>query len=153
MLEAYELLADSTDATTQLLAVDLALGAAGVESALTSVIAGIAGGGDPETVISDAFDAMTEADLALLVEAAELLGQADDTVQPSAEQYAFVAIGLIAAAADDAGGLDNINPPPADSDAESYTEQANTFLDIALDLLEAEGDSSSTLENFGDLIS
>ncbi|MEE8442082.1 MAG: hypothetical protein V3S41_10185 [Spirochaetia bacterium] len=153
MAAAFDLLIDSTDPETQLIAVELALGAAGVGSALTTVVAGlVAEGADPETVITDALDAFTDADLALLVSAAGLLDQADDSITPTAEQYAFVAIGLIAAAADDAGGLGNLDPPPADSDAEAYVAQAADFLAEAVALLAAEGGSTDILDGFTDLI-
>jgi len=153
MAAAFDLLSTSTDPETQLIAVELAFGAAGVASTLTDVIAGLAAeGADPETVIAEALDGFTEADLALLLSAATLLDQADDSVTPTAEQYAFAAIGLIAAAADDAGGIDNLNPPPVASDAETYVNQATGFFDEAEALLLAEGESTEIIEGFTDLI-
>ncbi|MBU8914243.1 MAG: hypothetical protein KOO61_09485 [Spirochaetales bacterium] len=153
MAAAFELLADSADPETQLLAVELALGAAGVASVLTTAIAGLsAEDADLDAVIGDALDGFTDADLALLVSAAELLDQADDSVTPTAEQYAFAAIGLIAAAADDAGGVENILSPEVGSDAEAYVEQAGDFLDEAAALLAAEGGSTDILDGFTGLI-
>ena len=153
MAAAFELLADSTDPETQLLAVELALGAAGVGSVLTTAIAGLsAEGADPEAVIGDALDGFTDEDIALLLQAAALLDQADDSATPTAEQYAFAAIGLIAAAADDAGGVENLNPAPGGSDAETYEAQAAVFLDEALDLLVAEGGSTDILDDFIGLV-
>lgn len=153
MAAAFDLLADSTDPDTQLVAVELALGAAGVEGALTSVVAGLsADGADPETVISDALDGFTDTDLELLVAAAALLDAADDSVTPSAEQYGFAAVGLIAAAATDAGGVENLDPPPAGSDAETYVSQATGFLTEAEALLAAEGGSTDILDGFAGLI-
>ena len=153
MAAAFALLADSTDPETQLIAVELALGASGVGPAVISVIAGLsAEGADSETVIADALDGFTEADLALLVQAAALLDQADDSVTPTAEQYAFTAIGLIAAAADDAGGVENINPPPSGSDAEDYVALATDFFTEAEALLVTEGGSTDIIDGFTGLI-
>jgi hypothetical protein len=153
MTAAFELLADSENPETQLVAVELALGAAGVETVLTSVIANLAvEGADPETVLTDALEAFTEEDLALLVSAATLLDAADESIVPTAEQYVFAAIGLIAAAADDAGGIDGLDSLPADSDAQAYIDQAADFLAEAEALLLAEGGSVDILEGFTGLI-
>ena len=154
MASAFELLADSSDPETQLVAVELALGAAGLGSALTTIIAGLAAeGADPEAVITDALEGFTDADLELLIAAAALLDQADEFTTPTAEQYAFTAIGLIAAAADDAGGIANLDPTPVGSDAETYVGQADSFLAAAQALIVTEGGSSEILDGFGDLIS
>lgn len=153
MIAAFELLADSEDPEIQLVAVELALGAAGVETVLTSVIANLAvEGADPETVLTEALEAFTEEDLALLVSAATLLDAADESIVPTAEQYVFAAIGLIAAAADDAGGIDGLDSLPADSDAQAYIDQAADFLAEAEALLLAEGGSVDILEGFTGLI-
>jgi len=152
MAEAFGLLADSTDPETQLIAVELALGAAGMETVLTGLVGSLAAeGSDPESVVTAALEEFTEEDIALLVSAGGLLDSAEEGTSPTAEQYAFVAIGLIAAAADEVG-VDGLDPPPPGSDAEAYVDQATTFLSAAKALLEAEGGSSDILEGFTGLI-
>jgi hypothetical protein len=153
MAAAFGLLADSTDPETQLVAVELAFGAAGVGPALTSMVAGlVADGADPEAVVAEAMDGFSEADLAMLVAAADLLDQSDETTEPTAEQYAFAAIGLLAAAADDADGIGNLNPPPAGSDAETYVDQAGSFLDESTALLLTGGGSTDIVDGLAEFI-
>jgi len=153
MAAAYDLVSDSDDPETQLLAVELALGASGMASAVTSTVAGLMeDGADQQAVIEAALDGFTDDELAMLVEAAALLDSADDSVTPTAEQYAFTAIGLIAAAAADAGGIDNLDSVAADSDAQAYLDQASTFLDEAQDILMTEGGSTDILDGFTGLI-
>lgn len=153
MAAAYELLRDSTDPDTQLLAVELGLGAAGVDIVLTEIVAGLATeGSDAETVIGDALGAFSDEDLAVLVEVAALLDAADESTAPTSDQYVFAAAGLIAAAAADAGGVGNLNPPPPGSDAEEYVNQAAAFLSAAEAILVTEGGSTEILDGFSGLI-
>jgi hypothetical protein len=150
MLSAYELLKESDDPADQLLAVDCAIGAGEIAIALSEMVAGLTDGElDPEDVLNEIIDRYSAEDLARFVEAAYLLDAADAEVTPSAEEYAFVAFCLIAAAADDAGGIENLDPPPGGSDAEDYVSLAITFLDAAVTLLDAAGESPDLLEGFG----
>lgn len=152
MAEAYQLLSGSTDPETQLLAVDLAVGAAGVESVLTSALAAVLeAGDDPDAAsaaLSDALESFSEADLALLTEAGDLLETAGEAGGASAGQYGLVAVGLLAAAAQEAGGVDNLDTLPDGSAGDGYLDQAETFLLAAADA----GDSSELLSGFEGLI-
>ncbi|MFW5744904.1 MAG: hypothetical protein ACOC2D_16635, partial [Spirochaetota bacterium] len=100
MAEAYEHLKDSDDPETQLLAADLALGAVELEETLLEV----ASADDPVATLEDALDDLTDDDYAMMRDAAALVDSADESVEPTAEQYFFAAAGLIAAAADENGG-------------------------------------------------
>lgn len=152
MAVAFELLRDSTDPETQLLAVELGLGAAGVEAAISSVLAGLATeGADPETVIGEALASFSDEDLEILVETAALLDTADESIAPTAEQYAFTAVGLIAAAAA-SEGVENLSNPTPDSDAEGYVNQAGEFLEAAEAILVTEGGSTDILSGFSGII-
>ena len=126
--------------------------AAGVEAAVTAVVAGLAGdGADPETVIGDALAGFSEEDLAILVETAALLDAAEESVSPTAEQYAFAAVGLIAAAAS-TEGIENLTSPTPDSDAEAYVTQAGEFLSAAEAIMVTEGGSTDILSGFSGII-
>jgi len=152
MLAAFELLRGSSDPQTQLLAVDLGLGAVGMEAAITATIAGLAAeGADPETVIGDALAGFTDAELQILVESAALLDAAAESGTPSADQYTLVAVGLIAAAAA-SEGIENLTSPTPNSDAEAYVTQAGEFLAAAEAILVTENQSTDILSGFDDLI-
>jgi hypothetical protein len=150
MATAYQLLKDTTDPDLQLLAVDLAFGAAGLPAAMGAMISGLTvQPDDPVTVLDQAFALFDATDLARFVEASALLDDADDDVSATAEQYAYAAFGLIAAAAEDAGGSGNLDPPPGGSDAETYVIQAALYLDASATALTTEGQPTDLLEGFG----
>jgi hypothetical protein len=153
MQSAYDLLKDSDDAPSQLLAVDLALAITDTARSLAGLISGLNADPDnPESVMNDVYDSYDAEDLSLLIEAAALLDDAEEDVSPSAEQYAFSSFGLIGCAADDADGVENLNPPPGGSDAETYVTQALLFLDDAATILTEAERSTSLLEGFGGAI-
>ena len=136
MAEAYEVLKDSDDPQTQLLAADLALGAVELEGTLLEA----ASAEDPVAAIEAALEDFTDEDFAMMREAAALIDSADDSVEPTAEQYFFAAAGLIAAAADANGGdVDTL------TDADPDVAQAHAFLDEAAAALQADGESTELL--------
>ncbi|MFW6312593.1 MAG: hypothetical protein ACOC2N_01760 [Spirochaetota bacterium] len=148
MAEAYALLKDSDDAATQIFASELALGAAGLQSAVTTALGDVGGGEDTSTVLEETLAGFTADDLVLMEEAAALLDAADETVTPTPEQYAFAAIGLMAVAVDENGGsttgLDGL--APGDPGYEE-TQQAEVFLEAAAAALQADGESTDLLDN------
>ena len=148
MAEAYNVLKDSDDPETQILASELALGAAGLQSAVTAALGDISGGGDTGTVLEETLAGFTAEDFALMSEAAALLDAADGTVTPTPEQYAFAAIGLMAVAVEENGGsttgLDAVGP--GDPGYEE-TQQAEAFLEAAAAALQADGESTDLLDN------
>jgi hypothetical protein len=144
MASAYEVLKDSTDPETQLLAADLALGAVELESAVAAAVAGIAAGDDTETTLEEVLAGFSAEDLAMMEEAAALVDAADATATPTPEQYAFAAIGLLAVAASDAGG--DIASIPANS---PDLGQATSFLNAAVAQLQASGESTDLLDANG----
>lgn len=148
MAEAYAVLKDSDDPETQLLASELALGAAGLQSAVTAALGDMSGGGDTSTVLEETLSGFTAEDFALMGEAAALIDAADDTVTPTPEQYTFAAIGLMAVAVNDNGGsttgLDGLGP--GDPGYEE-TQQAEAFLEAAATALQADGESTELLDD------
>ena len=68
---------------------------------------------------------------------------ADETVSPTAEQYALAAVGLVAVAASEAGG---------DLSATTVPTQAEDFLQAAYDQLQESGESTDLLSGIGDAI-
>ena len=153
MAAAYALLHTTTDPETQLLACDLAIGIADLATLTVRMIATLdANPGDPAGVLDTLFAELTATDFARFVEASALLDAADDAITADPEHYTFIAFGLIAAAADDAGGAANLDPPPGGSDAETYAIQAALFLDAAATMLTADGISTELLEGFGGAI-
>ena len=153
MAAAYELLKESDDPRTQLLAAELALGAAGLESAVIAAAGDLSGGADAATVLEEVLSGFTESDLALMSAAAALIDEAEDSVTPSPEQYTFAAIGLIAIAIDANGGstvgLDALGPADPGYDE---AEQAKAFLQAATDSLQAAGESTDLLDELGAVI-
>lgn len=141
MAEAYETLKESDDPQTQLLAADLALGASEVEGTITQALAGLQDDGDPEAVVEEALAGFDEADLQRMQEAADLLDSADESVTPTAEQYALAAVGVIAVAASENEG---------DLSATTVPVQAEEFLTAAYDSLQESGESTDLLEGIGD---
>lgn len=148
MAEAYEVLKDSDDPQTQLLAADLALGAVELEGTLLEV----ASAEDPVATIEAALDDFTDEDFAMMREAAALVDSADDSVEPTAEQYFFAAAGLIAAAADENGGTAGLDADPPPATVEEDVNQAKAFLDAAAASLQANGESTDLLEGVGEAI-
>ncbi len=148
MAAAYALLKDSDDPETQLLASELALGAAGLQSAVTAALGDISGGGDTNAVLEEALSDFTAEDLALMSEAAALLDAADDTVTPTPEQYAFAAIGLMAVALDANGGsatgLDGLGP---EDPGYEEAQQAEAFLEASAAALQAKGESTDLIDD------
>lgn len=142
MADAYATLRTSDDPETQLLAADLAIGAAGLETTITATLGELAGGGDPETILGEALATFDEDDLAMLADAAALLAAASDdgSVTPSPEQYAFAAVALVAVevAAND-GDLASTTIPP----------QAEEFLEAAAAGLQESGQTTDLLEEIG----
>lgn len=153
MGDAFELLQDSEDPETQLLAVDLALGAAEIETTLTDLLAATMDeGGDPEQALADALAGLSAEDLAMLDAAGDLLDAAAEEGEPTPEQYAFTAIGLLAVAADEAGGLEELETVDPDSDAAATLDQAIGFLEAASAGLEESGQDADILAGFEDLL-
>ncbi|TVQ25478.1 MAG: hypothetical protein EA382_06930 [Spirochaetaceae bacterium] len=145
MAKAFQALKGSSDPAVQLLAVDLAVGAAGVEGALIGLIADLGVDGVDETAALDAAIAsFSAADLALIAEAATLLDAADDSLTPTPEQYVFVAVGLLAIAAEASGGVAALDGSTAEQ------QQAEAFLQLAYDLLQESGSSTDLIEGLGD---
>lgn len=150
MADAFALLSTSEDPETQLVAVDLALGAAEVETVLTGLLSsGIEESEDPVAALEEILAGFTEEDVALLGSAADLL---DSSVsggsEPTAEQYAFVAVGLIVVAASEAGGVEELGSVEEGSDAALAVEAATTYLQQAATLLEESGESADILSGF-----
>ncbi len=153
MEDAFALLSTSEDPETQLLAVDLALGAAEVETVLTDLLAsGIAESEDPTAALEEALAGFSEDDIALLSAAADLLVEASAETEPTPEQYAFTAIGLVAVAASQAGGLSELESVDPDSEAGQTLTQAATFMQEAATALEESGQSADILSGFEDFL-
>lgn len=148
MAEAYEVLKDSDDPETQLLAADLALGAVELEATLLEA----ASADDPVATIESALDGFSDEDFTMMREAAALVDSADDSVEPTAEQYLFAAAGLIAVAADENGGTSGLEADPPPSAVEEEVNQARAFLDAAAASLQASGESTDVLDGVGDAI-
>jgi hypothetical protein len=130
MAEAFALLSDSSDPATQLLAVELGLGAAGIDSAVTALIAGLS---DEATDSYDDLDAalasFSDAEIDILIETGAILSGIDESAGPTADQYALAALGLVVAAADAAGGAGNLPTVAADSEAQGYLDDAGSLVD------------------------
>lgn len=142
MADAYRTLRTSDDPETQLLAADLALGAAGLETTITGALGELTGGGDPETVLAEALASFDEDELAMMADAAALLAAAsgDGAVTPTPEQYAFAAVGLVAVeVAGNDGDLESTTIPP----------QAEEFLEAAAAGLQESGQTTDLLEEIG----
>lgn len=129
MAAAYDVLKDSDDPSTQLLAADLALGAVELEGTLLEA----ASADDPVAAIEAALDGYSDDDFAKMSDAAALVDAADDSVEPTAEQYVFAAAGLLAVAAES-------------TDADPNVAQAHAFLDAAAASLQADGESTDLLD-------
>ncbi len=151
MAEAYEAIKDTTDPATQLLAADLAIGASGLEGAVTDTASLIAGGADPVDALDDALSGFTAEDLILFEEAAALINAADDSVTPTAEQYAFAAIGMIAVAADAAGGAASVEGS-VDPDVTAAMAEAEALLQASYDTLQASGESTDLIVSLWDAV-
>jgi hypothetical protein len=149
MGEAYAALKDTDDPDTQLLAADLALGAAELEASVAEAVADLSAGGDPETVLEETLSGFSQDDLERLAGAADLIDAADDSVQPTAEQYAFAAVGLIAVAADEAGDVNSLDSLSAGDPGYDQVQQAQSFLVAAQDSLQESGDSTDLLDQIG----
>lgn len=149
MAAAYEALKDSTDPQTQLLAADLAVGATGLEGAVTETVAALSDGADVTDTLDDALAGFTEEDLSRFQEAAELINAADDTVQPTAEQYAFAAIGMLAVAANEAGDVGSVDPSDPSQPAAA---EAEALLQSSYDTLQASGESTDLIEELGSVL-
>ena len=148
MAEAYEVLKDSDDPQTQLLAADLALGAVELEGTLLQA----ASADDPVQAIEESLDDFTDEDFAMMRDAAALVESADDSVEPTAEQYFFAAAGLIAAAADENDGTAGLDTDPPPAAVEDEVNQAKAFLDAAAASLQASGESTDVLDGIGEAI-
>jgi len=142
MAEAFEALKESEDAETQVLAAELALGASGLETALTDSLGELSAGGDTDAILADALGSFEEADLALMGEAAALLDAADETVTPTPEQYAFAAVGLMAVAIEENGGTTT----GLSSGGSPEVAKAEEFLQAATSGLQASGESTELLD-------
>ncbi|MFW5782912.1 MAG: hypothetical protein ACOCY8_00185 [Spirochaetota bacterium] len=152
MADAFDALKDSDDPETQLLAAELAVASTGLEGKPTEVAAELANGGDPETVVQEALDGFSEDDYERLVAAAELIDDADDTVQPSSEQYAVAAVGLIAVAVEENGGAEGLESLSPGDPGYEVVEQARAFLIAAEESLQADGESTELLDQIGGAI-
>jgi hypothetical protein len=143
MAEAYEALKETDDPETQVLAAELALGAAGLETALTEALGELSGGGDTDAILAEALGSFTAEDLVLMNEAAALLNAAEESVTPTPEQYAFAAIGLMAVAIDANGGTtDGLS-----TGGSPEVAQAEAFLQAAAAGLQANGETTDLLDD------
>jgi hypothetical protein len=149
MAAAYEALKDTTDPATQLLAADLALGASGLEGAVTETVAALSGGADVTTTLDETLAGFSAEDLTRFQEAADLVNAADDSVQPTAEQYAFAAIGMLAVAAEAAGGVGSVDPSDPGQPAAA---EAEALIQASYDTLQASGESTDLLVSLGESI-
>ena len=156
MKAAYELLKGSGDPQTRLLAADLALGASGLESGLAAALPDLLAAGDDQEALDEALEeflgGFSASELTLMSEAATLLASAADDASPTPEQYLLAAVGLMAVAADEHGGVTGLDAIGEGDPGHAEVEQAKSFLQAAYDALEAKGESTDLLEGIGDSI-
>ena len=136
--EAYETIAetlasqDEPDPALSVLAAELAFGASGVTDVFTEILA------DPEALAVGGAESLDEVlenlDLDLISEGAEHLVNAaeaeDGEVEITDTQYAIAGAVLIAGAAEEAGGFENLESlEPGDAGYEEY-QDAQEFLEL-----------------------
>lgn len=156
MAEAFELLKESDDPDIQLLAGQLGIAASGLEAAVYGALPEIIAAADDQAalqaVLDETLEGFSEDDLQMMGEAAALVAAAEGSVTPSAEQYVFAAVALIAVAAEQHGGVGRLERVEEGDPGYADVEQAKAFLDSAYAELQADGQSTDFLEGIGEAI-
>ncbi len=156
MAAAFDLLKESDDPEVQLLAGQLGMAAAGLEAAFYGALPDIVAAADDQAALQaaleEAFDGFSEGDLQTMGESAALVAAAEEKVTPSAEQYLFAVVALMAVAANQNGGVEGLEGLEESDPGYDEVEQAKAFLDSALAGLQADGQSTDLLEGIGEAI-
>lgn len=147
MKKAYDALKDTSDPSLQPLAAELAVGAAGVKDALSTVFGKVAAGSSEEEIkaaLQEAFESFSDKDLTLIEEASALLASAESgggTI--TADQYFITGVGLLVVALNDAGGdVDQIDTSTGTG------QQAIDFLTKAKDQFAPDSEAAKLLNDF-----
>lgn len=152
MADAYDALSDSLedenndDPELNSLAAELAIGASGLTNTLPDLVdAAVNGAFSNQTDLANSVnDVLGDVDYAYIDEAT---GQLDDIQanggEVTAEQYVFVAAGLLMKEAEAAGGVENL-------DGTSGSE-SDAFIDAAIADLQSRGESSDLLADLASL--
>ena len=147
MKKAYDALKDTSDPSLQPLAAELAVGAAGVKDALSTVLGKVAGGSSEveiKNALQEAFESFSASDLALIMEASALLASAESgggTI--TADQYFITGVGLLVVALNDAGG--DVNQIDTTTGA---GQLAINFLTKAKDQFAPDSEAAKLLNDF-----
>jgi hypothetical protein len=141
--EAYELLKDSTDPEDQSLAVDLAIESSGVTDVILTLVSQ-SGTSEPEQIIETINESLDDLNLDILTESADILQNLgnNEEGEPTVEQYVLTGLGLALDAAQEAGGIENLDG------TSEQEQQAQELLEDANELYQAGGDTGG-LEDLG----
>ncbi|HUX49622.1 MAG TPA: hypothetical protein VMW73_02435 [Spirochaetia bacterium] len=146
MMQAFDALTSGGTAnlTTQqkVYAVELGVGATSIQSTAAQIGAQYNAGQDTTAAINSAAASI---DPVLVSQTAALLASLPSGSGATASDYAMVAIALGLAAANQAGGVQNL------TGTESDVVQAKTFFDTSQAMLQASGQSTSTVSGIAGL--
>lgn len=154
MADAYDALSDSLDdrnnkdADLNSLAAELAIGASGLTDTVPELAdAAINGDFSNQTELANALnDVLGDVDYTYIDEAETQLDAIKaNGGEVSAEQYLFVAAGLIMKEGENAGGVENLDGTAGNG------QESSDFIDAAIADLQARGDSSDLLDELATL--
>ncbi|MFP4067390.1 MAG: hypothetical protein ACLFRR_11975 [Spirochaetaceae bacterium] len=156
MADAYDALSeslekeDNSDPELNGLAVELAIGGSGLKDIFSDLLeAAVDGAFSNEQDLADALDdELDEVDYDYINEAVDQV----DLIKANGgevkkEQYVLVAVGLLMREAEAAGGVENLDPTDAD------VEEAEDFVNDAINDLDSRGETSDILDDLQDLYS
>ncbi|MFP4010705.1 MAG: hypothetical protein ACLFUM_03325 [Spirochaetaceae bacterium] len=156
MADAYDALSeslekeDNSDPELNGLAVELAIGGSGLKDIFPDLLeAAVDGAFSNEQDLADAIDdELDEVDYDYINEAVDQV----DLIKANGgevkkEQYVLVAVGLLMREAEAAGGVENLDPTDAD------VEEAEDFVNDAINDLDSRGETSDILDDLQDLYS
>ena len=149
MKKAYDALSGTSDNSLKPLVAELALGAAGVTSAMTNILDDIVNSADEtaiEAAINQLLSEFTAGDVVLIASGSTLISSAESAgVAVSSNQYLIAGVGMLIKAAVDNGNditsIDTATPGAPGTIAVAY-------LNSALTLLESGSNAYSILNTF-----
>ncbi len=154
MADAYDALSDSLDdrnnkdADLNSLAAELAIGASGLTDTVPELADAAINGdfSDKNDLAASVNDVLGDVDYTYIDEAKKQLdGIKANGGEVTAEQYVFVAAGLVMKEGQNAGGIENLDG------AAGSGQESSDFIDAAIADLQARGDSSDLLDELATL--
>jgi hypothetical protein len=154
MADAYDALSDSLDdrnnkdADLNSLAAELAIGASGLTDTVPELADAAINGdfSDKNDLAASVNDVLGDVDYTYIDEAKKQLdGIKANGGEVTAEQYVFVAAGLVMKEGQNAGGIENLDGTAGNG------QESSDFIDAAIADLQARGDSSDLLDELATL--